>query len=65
MVSVEVGQIYEIASNGMRFKVLCIDDGECFVKWADGGYHGILDINRVLTSCTLVNQIEQTDCPWQ
>ena len=64
MSSVEVGQTYEIANNGMRFTVLCIDDGECFVKWADGGFHGVIDADRIMVSCITVDT-PQTDCPWK
>lgn len=51
---VEIGQTYEVKGSGEIFKVLCIDGGECFVKWNDGG-HGVLKTSRILSGCVLVD----------
>ena len=52
--TVEVGQIYIINGYDERFKVLCIDGDDCFVRWEEGN-HGVLEINRILGSCSVAD----------
>ena len=62
MSSVEVGQLYEAKGN-YRFKVLCIDDDCCFIKWLDeDNTHGVLSVEAVRENC---KPFTQTDCPWK
>lgn len=61
--NIDVGQVWEIKDYGLRFIVLCVDDGECFVRWADGGFHGVLNIEQIIKTCRFT--YFQTDCPWK
>ena len=63
MTEIKVGQLYEAKSN-YRFKVLCIDEDECFIKWLDDeGYHGVMSKEAIRENCKPFEpQTERSEC---
>ena len=66
MSSVKVGQLYE-AKDNYRFEVLCIHEGECFIKWLDeDGTHGVLSEEAIEQNCKeFTENTPKMDCPWK
>ena len=48
---IRVGDICETRT-GYKFKVLYIaDNGDCFIEWADGGFHGTMPVDNIIRDC--------------
>lgn len=64
MTDIKIGGLYEDKGN-YRFKVLCVDGDDCFIRWLDEyDTHGVLSVDAIHERCKPYIA-EQTDCPWK